>query len=157
VRSAFLALGLVLLPVTAAASTQNAGPVGVVTRFYDWYLAQHGDVDWYAPQHGHVDWRWALEHHSAKYYQARPFFHPTLFKSLDETYFEGIGDNTPAIDVSTAPTLTLAGAKSTSPVTVIVRKNGTSHQIYNIHYGAIPFYYAGEIMDLQRFLGAYNC
>lgn len=207
-RSVLLALGLALLPATAAASAQIAGPSSVVGKFYDWYLAQHGDVDWYAPQRGHFDWRSALEHHTAKYYQARPFFHPALFELLDETYFKAIGDNTPAIDVSTeqdhdashmsafdpysgaavpaisyridAPwagrvnvggpgsgqlrdvtfvplVLTLARTKSTSRVTVVVRKNGDSYQIYNIHYGAIPFYYAGEIVDLQRFLGAYNC
>jgi hypothetical protein len=207
-RSAFLVLGLALLPATAMAGTQDTGATAVVAQFYDWYLAQHGDVDWYPPQKGHVDWRAAWEHHSPKYYRARPFFHPELFDLLDETYFKAIGDDAPPIDVSTTAahdaahmsgfdpfsgaasaatsyrlgspwigkvmvgmpggpelrdvtfvpvTLAFAGAKPTSRVSVIVRKTGASYQIYNIHYGAIPFYYAGQIVDLQRFLGAYNC
>ena len=52
---------------------------------------------------------------------------------------------------------TFAKTRSTGRVTVIVRKNGSSYQIYDIHYEPIPFYYAGRIDDLQRFLGAYNC
>lgn len=207
-RSAIFACALLLLPAAAEASTQSGGATAVVTKFYSWYLAQHGDVDWYAPQNGHVDWHAAMQHHTAKYFQAQPFFHPVLFDLLDETYLKAIGDNTPPIYVSTTPThdqarmssfdpyvgaasaaasyrvgsswagrvnvggagsgqlrevtfvpvtFAFAGTRSTTQVTVVVRENRGAFQIYNIHYGAIPFYYAGAISDLQHFLGAYNC
>ncbi len=54
-------------------------------------------------------------------------------------------------------TFTLAKSPSRTQITVLVRKNGGSYQIYDIHYPSIPFYYAGQITDLLHFLGAYNC
>ena len=191
-----------------AARAEDSGATVVVTQFYDWYLAHRGDVDWYAPQHGRINWDLALHHHTAKYFQARRFFHPILFEALDDNYVKSIGDATPPFYVSTTPeqsgakmsgfdpfvgasspatsyrvgpswsgtvsiggagseylravtlvpvSFTFANAPSMSRVTVIVRKNGNSYQIYDIHYPSIPFYYAGQILDLMRFLAAYNC
>jgi hypothetical protein len=190
--------------MTAAVDAKQPEATTVVTNFYDWYLAQHGNVNWYAPQHGHIDWNLALNHHTAKYFQARSFFHPILFGMLDDTYVKSIGDTTPPIDVSTTPshdaenmsnfdpyvgasspatsyrvgtpwasrvsvaerlrevtfvpvTFAFAHTRSQTQVTLIVRKNGSSYQIYDIHYAPITFYYAGPITDLMHFLAAYNC
>lgn len=206
-RSTILACGLILLATTAAAGAQNSGATIVVARFYDWYLAHHGDVDWYAPQRGRIDWELAMRHHTEKYFQVRPLFHPDLFGGLDQTYLKAIGDRTPVFYVQTTPandvakmssfdpyvgasspatsyqlgspwvgqvnmggaegqlravtlvpvTFGFANARSRTRLTVIVRKNGSSYQIYDIHYGPIQFYYAGAITDLLHFLGAYNC
>ncbi len=42
-------------------------------------------------------------------------------------------------------------------VTLLLLRNDGAFHIYDIRYGRIPFYYAGQISDLQTFLGAYNC
>lgn len=52
---------------------------------------------------------------------------------------------------------TFADDRPATRITAVVRRNGNSYQIYDIHYGPIPFYYAGRIDDLLRFLSAYNC
>lgn len=208
VHKAIAVCCLVVAATTAAARAADSEATLVVTQFYNWYLAQHGNVDWYAPQHGRINWDLALHHHTAKYFQAQRFFHPALFGGLDDNYAKSIGDTTPPFYVSTTPehtttkmsafdpfvgaasaatsyrigpswtgsaaiegtgpeflrpvtlvpvTFAFAGTESTSRITVIVRKNGSAYQIYDIHYGPIPFYYAGRIDDLQRFLSAYNC
>jgi hypothetical protein len=209
VRNTLLACGLTVLATTTTAGAKSSESTTAVANFYNWYLAQHGNVDWYAPQHGHVDWYLATHYHTVKYFQARQFFHPDLFEELDQTYLKSIGDTTPVFYVSTTPaegaakmsnfdpyvgasspatsyrigsswagrvgagyrngerlpvdvtfvpvTFTFANARSKTAVTVIVRKNGVAYQIYDIHYGSIPFYYAGAISDLTHFLGAYNC
>jgi hypothetical protein len=54
-------------------------------------------------------------------------------------------------------TFTFANTRSATRLTVIVRKNGSSYQIYDIHYGPIRFYYSGAITDLLHFLEASNC
>jgi hypothetical protein len=54
-------------------------------------------------------------------------------------------------------TFAFANTRLRTKLTVIVRKNGSSYQIYDIHYGPVHFYYAGAIADLLHFLGAYNC
>jgi hypothetical protein len=208
VRSAVLVCGAILLATTAATNAQHSDATIVVTKFYNWYLAEHGNVDWYPPEKGAVDWDRAIHHHSKKYFEARAFFHPILFEDLDQTYLKAIEDTTPPIYVSTTPdhntakmsgfdpyvgasspatsyrvgaswagrafiggvapeqlrnvtlvpvTFTLAKPPSSTQITVLVRKNGSSYQIYDIHYPSIPFYYAGQITDLLHFLGAYNC
>lgn len=208
VRRAALFCGAILLATTAATNVRHSDAAIVVARFYDWYLAEHGNVDWYPPQNGPVDWNLAIHHHLKKYFQARPFFHPILFEELDQTYLKALGDTTPPIYVSTTPDqnvarmsgfdpfvgasspatsyrvgtswvgrvsiggvapeqlhdvtlvpviLTFAKTRSETQITVVVRKNGGSYQIYDIHYPSIPFYYAGQITGLLHFLGAYNC
>ncbi len=194
-RSAILSFGFVLLATTGTDANVSEA-TSVVTKFYSWYLAQHGDVDWYAPQHGQINWNLAFRHHAAKYFQARTFFHSALFEGLDQTYLKSIGDATPPFYVSTTShedaaakmssfdpyvgaslpatsfhvgsarigtttsvpvTFTFSNKPSRTQVTLIVRENGSSYQIYDIHYGSIPFYYAGPITDLLQFLSKYNC
>ena len=193
-RSAILSFGFVLLATTAADANVSEA-ASVVTKFYSWYLAQHGNVGWYAPQHGQINWDLALKHHTAKYFQARTFFQPALFEGLDQTYLKSIGDATPPFYVSTMVnedaakmssfdpyvgaslpatsfqvgsarigtttsvpvTFTFLIKPSRTQVTLIVRENGSSYQIYDIHYGSIPFYYAGPITDLLQFLSKTNC
>lgn len=209
VRKAIMACCLLLAVTTAATRAADSGATLVVTQYYDWYLAQRGNVDWYAPQHGKINWDLALHHHTAKYFQARRFFHPNLFEALDDNYAKSIGSTTPPLYVSTTPTqsgtkmsgfdpfdgasspatsysvgpswsgqvsiggaapeplrgvtlvpvsFTFANTRSTGRVIVIVRKNGSSYEIYDIHYGSTPFYYIGHrIDDLVRFLAAYSC
>ncbi|MGA8534641.1 MAG: hypothetical protein WB615_11075 [Candidatus Tumulicola sp.] len=206
-RSTILACALILLATTAAADAKTSGATIVVTKFYDWYLAHRGNVDWYAPQHGHIDWELAMRHHTEKYFQVRPLFHPNLFEELDQTYLKGIGEKEPVFYVQTTPdnavaklssfdpyvgapspatsyqlgpswvgqvymggaggqlravtlvpvTFAFANTRLRTKVTVIVRMNGNSYQIYDIHYAPIQFYYSGAITDLLHFLGAYNC
>ncbi len=56
VRSAVLICGAILLATTAATNARHSDATIVVTKFYSWYLAEHGNVDWYPPQKGPVDW-----------------------------------------------------------------------------------------------------
>jgi hypothetical protein len=195
-----------ILLASSGAARADSQPALVVSQFYHWYLAHHGNVDWYAPQQGKIDWNLALRHHTAKYFQAKRFLHPDLFEGLDDNYAKSIGEPAPFY-VSTMPEqsgargstfdpfvgasspatsfrigspwsgkVSMGGAgpqylravtlvpvsftfadRSTRGVIVIVRKNGSRYQIYDVHYRALPFFYAGRIDDLQRFLRAYNC
>ena len=61
-------------------------------------------------------------------------------------------------DVTFVPvTFKFAKAGLKSQITLIVQKNVSAYQNYDIQYGPIPFYYAGAIRDLLDFLGKYNC
>jgi hypothetical protein len=81
-------------------------------------------------------------------------FDPYVAASLPATSFQvgsaRIGTTTPV-----PVTLTFSNKPSRTQVTLTVRKNGSSYQIYDIHYGSIPFYYAGPITDLLQFLSKY--
>jgi hypothetical protein len=54
-------------------------------------------------------------------------------------------------------TFGFAGTASTTRVEVMVVKNSSAYQIFDIHYIPVRFYYAGPISDLIDFLAAYNC
>ncbi|HEY1656243.1 MAG TPA: hypothetical protein VGF86_14150 [Candidatus Tumulicola sp.] len=203
VRNAISAGVLILLATTGVAGAESSKATAAVTTFYNWYLAQHGNVDWYTRRRDDVDWYIVKHHHTEKYLQVRPMLHPILFGLLDETYFKAIGEKMP-IYVNTTPDQNIAKMSSFDPyvgasapatsyrigpswggnvsvgdqvrevtlvsvdfafadrrpktrITLVVRKNGNSYQIYDIRYASIPFYYAGPIADLQRFLMDYNC
>lgn len=68
------------------------------------------------------------------------------------------GAETQIREVTFVPvTFAFGGTHAKRSITLLLLRNGGAFQIYDIRYGRIPFYYAGQISDLQTFLSAYNC
>jgi hypothetical protein len=192
VRSAVLGCALVFAATAAApatdANSQYAQATAVVSKFYSWYLAHHGQVE-------------------KRFHDVKALFDPELFEFIDETYYKNDDSKEPAMYVSTTSarnskmasldpyvnaavpaisytlgspaaghdvyvvrtihpskpltfvpvTFGFAGTASTTRVEVMVVKNASAYQIFDIHYIPVRFYYAGPISDLIDFLAAYNC
>ena len=174
--AALVAAGVVFWTPSLAPAAEENGPSRTVASFYDWYLAHHGYVQrsWgqvrtlFDPQ--------LYELVGTTYFEEgdgnEPFVVSTC-PSEDRPCKELPWDpfsNSPSHATSYAihstrsatdqtevdVTLRLTGGIE-SHVTVDLRRSEGGYVITNLRYAEPRYYYAGVIVDLVKFLGAYNC
>jgi hypothetical protein len=173
---ALLAAGTIFGPLSVAAGAQDRTPAATVDAFYRWYVAHHGRVEkvwgdarWLldAELYGEIDQTYYKDDYKANDILVRnctdiavqcdvryDFFSnarsPATSYKIGATRIEGGQAN---VDV----TLHLPNGEGDSHVTAVLQSVGGPYVISNLLFEARGYYYAGPIVDLNKFLGAYNC
>ena len=177
--AALIALPGALLPLPARAA--EGDPAKTVAAFYGWYVAHHGRVEkvWHEAKglldselYDEIDGTYSKDDYKpddivvSRCNHPRPandctqavpydFFSnasvPATSYTIGTSYaYEGQA----AVEVS----LRFADAKlGASRVTVLLYGDGSRYMIGNLMFEPRGYFYAGPIVDLKKFLGAYNC
>jgi hypothetical protein len=173
---ALVAAGVVLCAPSVPACAAQDTPSRTVASFYDWYLAHHGYIQRSWGQVKTLFDSQLYELVDETYFKEgngnEPFMVstcPSENRPCKELPWDPFS-NSPSHATSYAIGSTRSGADQTeadvklrltggteSHVTVDLRRGESGYVITNLRYSQPRYYYTGAIVDLAKFLGAYNC
>ncbi|MFY9718100.1 MAG: hypothetical protein WAK16_00520 [Candidatus Cybelea sp.] len=169
---------MILVGLSLPARAGEETPAKTVDAFYGWYVAHHGRVEkiWKdieklfdSDLYGFVEETYYKDDYKSNdilvstcrnwvptckdvsydfFTNARS---PATSYTIGATHIEGS-------QATVSVTLQLSNSDGgESHVSAILRNDGGRYVIYNLLFEERGYYYAGPIVDLRKFLGAYNC
>jgi hypothetical protein len=179
--AAILLAGAVLLGAPGAArGAEKTCPAKTVAAFYDWYLSHQGQVSKKLPEarrfldadlyEGLEDAYFKGDEYTGEISVSRCALNETPPNCKNVNYDPFTNDSSPAAsyavgaihraggEATVKVTLRLRGSAGlTSSVSAVLRDRGGRFVITNLLFEPRGYYYAGPIVDLVKFLDAYNC
>ncbi len=176
--ASLIAAGMMLAGLSLPARAGEETPAKTVDAFYGWYVAHHGRVEkvWkeveklFDPElYDSIEQTYYKDDYKSNDILVSPCrdWVPTC-KEVSYDFFANARSPATAFTIGTthiegsqatvSVTLQLSnGERRESHVSAILRNDGGRYVIYNLLFEERRYYYAGPIVDLRKFLGAYNC
>jgi hypothetical protein len=175
-----IAAGTMLSTSSVSPGAEENSPAKTVAAFYDWYLTHHGQVSKKLSEARRFfsndlydelqDTYFKGDEYSGNILVSRCAHDEVPPNCKDVRYDPFTNDSSPAISYSIGAThrqgdettievtLRLSGSsRGESQVSAILHSQGDRFVITNLLFKPRGYYYAGPIVDLMKFLGAYNC